>query len=71
MKILLNLLLSVVVMFLFCISITFILRLSFFLFIGGDLLFSLEDVKMSASMGAILGTILTIGVYISNKLTSR
>lgn len=71
MKILLNLLLSVVVMFLFCISITFILRLSFFLFIGGDLLFSLEDVKMSASTGAILGTILTIGVYISNKLTSR
>lgn len=71
MKILLNLLLSVVVMVLFCMSITFILRLSFFLFIGGDLLFSLEDVKMSASTGAILGTILTIGVYISNKLTSR
>jgi len=71
MKILLNLLLSVVVMVLFCISITFILRLSFFLFIGGDLLFSLEDVKMSASTGAILGTILTIGVYIINKLTSR
>ncbi|KNH32268.1 MULTISPECIES: hypothetical protein [Pantoea] len=71
MKLLISLLISVVVMILFCISATFILRLSAYLFVGGNLLFSLEDVKRSATTGSILGIMLSFGVFISNKLARR
>lgn len=71
MKLLISLLISVVVMILFCISTTFILRLCAYLFVGGNLLFSLEDVKGAASTGSILGIILSFSVFISNKLTKR
>jgi len=71
MKLLISLLISVSVMILFCISATFILRLSAYLFVGGNLLFSLEDVQGAAKAGSILGIMLSLGVFISNKLTKR
>ncbi len=68
MKLLISSLISIVVMILFCILMTFILRLSAYLFIGGDFLFSLKDIKKGATTGAGLGLLLSVGIWISNKL---
>jgi len=71
MKILISSLISVVVMILFCIAMTFILRLSAYLFVGGDFLFSLKDAKEGVIVGAMLGVLLSFGIWISDKLIKR
>jgi len=58
-------------MILFCIAMTFILRLSAYLFVGGDFLFSLKDAKEGVTVGAMLGVLLSFGIWISDKLIKR
>lgn len=53
-------------MIVFCILSNFILRCGTCLWIGGELLFSVEDIRNGAIAGGMLGCLLTIGIRLSN-----
>lgn len=66
MKFLISMLISSVSMIAFCILTNFILRYGAYFWIGGEFLFSIEDIKDGAITGGMLGCLLTTGIRLSN-----
>ncbi len=66
MKFLISLLISSASMVAFCILTNFILRCGAYFWIGGEFLFSVEDIQDGVIAGGMLGCLLTIGIGLSN-----
>jgi hypothetical protein len=66
MKFLINLLISSASMVIFCILTNFIMRCGAYFWIGGEFLFSAEDIQDGVINGGMLGCLLSVGIGLSN-----